>query len=189
MTLALARPFTVEQFLAWEQRQELRHEFDGIRTIAMTGGTGAHMFIQAGLLLALGTRLRGKPCRPGGEFKIRMAESVRYPDAVVVCTPVPPAATFITDPVVIFEILSKSTGGDDLGKKRLEYQNIPSLQRYIVLAQSHRTAHVFYRNEDKWEVELYQGEAAILKMPEIAIELPLAEVYEDIVLESELAAG
>ena len=186
MTLAFAWPINVDQFLAWEERQELRHEFDGARTIAMTGDTGAHMFIQAGLLLALGTRLRGNPCRPGGEFKIRMADSVRYPDAVVLCTPLPPSATFVTDPVVVFEILSKCTGGDDLGKKRLEYQDIPSLQRYIVLAQSHRTAHVFYRNEDRWEVEIYLGESAILKMPEIGIELPLAEIYEDIVLESDL---
>jgi nucleoside phosphorylase len=46
MNVTLRTPWTVERFLAWEERQELRHEFDGVRTIAMTGGTVAHDAIQ-----------------------------------------------------------------------------------------------------------------------------------------------
>ena len=33
---------TREKFLAWEEKQELRYEFDGFRPIAMTGGTYSH---------------------------------------------------------------------------------------------------------------------------------------------------
>ena len=46
MADALAKPMTLESFLAWEERQELRYEFDGFRPIAMTGGTYAHARIQ-----------------------------------------------------------------------------------------------------------------------------------------------
>ena len=42
MADALAKPMTLESFLAWEERQELRYEFDGFRPIAMTGGTYSH---------------------------------------------------------------------------------------------------------------------------------------------------
>ena len=108
MTIALAQPITVEQFLDWEDHQALRHEFDGIDAFAMTGGTGAHAAIQASLLRALGNHLDGKPCRAyGSELKVKMATSARYPDAIVTCPPVAPKATFATDPVVIFEILLK----------------------------------------------------------------------------------
>jgi hypothetical protein len=36
------KPMSVAEFLAWERGQELRHEFDGDRTTAMTGGTLNH---------------------------------------------------------------------------------------------------------------------------------------------------
>ena len=189
MSVTATQTLTLDQFLAWEDRQDLRHEFDGDRIVAMTGGTGAHSSIQAGLLCTLGNHLRGKSFRPhGAKLKIKMAASVRYPDAFVICTPVAPTSTFVTDPVVIFEILSKSTGNDDLGAKRAEYEATPSVQRYVVLQQSHRAAQVFYRNGDRWEVEFHLGDTATLAMPEIGIVVPLTEIYEGITLESDLAA-
>ena len=183
MSQTLAQPTTIEQFLAWEERQELRHEFDGVRVLAMTGGTGGHAAIQAGLLRSLGVHLDGKPCQVyGSELKIKMANSVRYPDAFVTCPPVSPKATFAAQPLVIFEILSPSTGSDDLGGKRLEYQAVASLQRYVVLAQTHRVAHVFQRRGEGWDVEVYLGADAVLDMPEIGISLPLADIYQGIAL-------
>jgi hypothetical protein len=49
MSVTLQRPWTTEQFLAWEERQELRFEFDGVRPVAMAGGTAAHSAIQRNL--------------------------------------------------------------------------------------------------------------------------------------------
>ena len=110
MNVTLRTPWTVERFLAWEERQELRYEFDGVRTIAMTGGTVAHDAIQINLVTALHTRLRGKHCRVHGNgLKIRVMGSIRYPDAFVSCTPVSPDSAGLSEPVVIFEVLSKST--------------------------------------------------------------------------------
>ena len=53
---------TREQFLAWEERQQLRYEFDGFQPVAMTGGTAAHAAIQRNLAMAVGGRLRGGTC-------------------------------------------------------------------------------------------------------------------------------
>ena len=39
MNVSLRKPMTIDQFLAWEERQELRYEFDGLQPVAMTGGT------------------------------------------------------------------------------------------------------------------------------------------------------
>src|ERR1700742_3620680 len=107
MNVALRQPMSLEQFLAWEERQPLRYEFNGDQPVAMTGGTAAHSAIQRNLLIALGTRLRGRPCQPyGSDLKIEVAGRVRYPDAFIVCTPLPPRATLVTEPVVVFEVLS-----------------------------------------------------------------------------------
>ena len=61
------------------------------------------------------------------------------------CWFLPLTATVAHDPVVIFEILSPSTANDDLGVKRAEYQALHSVQSYVVLQQTHRSAQVFRR--------------------------------------------
>ena len=63
MNLALRQPVTLAEFLAWEERQPLRYEFDGIAPVARTGGTFAHAAIQRNLAVSIGGRLRGKPCQ------------------------------------------------------------------------------------------------------------------------------
>ena len=42
MSVSLQRSMTLAEFLAWEERQELRYEFDGMQPVAMTGGTLRH---------------------------------------------------------------------------------------------------------------------------------------------------
>jgi len=181
MNVALRRPMSIEEFLDWESRQELRHEFDGFRALAMTGGTAAHASIQANLLAALVPRLRGKQCRAyGSELKLRLAGTVRYPDALVMCVPVARDAVFVTEPSVVFEILSASSTHQDLVVKNSEYRTAPSIQRYVVLEQTHVAALMFARLGEEWVSTTVSGADGVLSLPEIAIEISLAELYADI---------
>jgi Uma2 family endonuclease len=182
---ALPKPMTIEEFIAWEERQDLRYEFDGFVVRATTGGTYARAAIQANLLGALGNHLGGTPCRVfGSQLKVRTNTSVRYPDALITCSRADPQATFARDPVVIFEILSKSTARDDLGVKNAEYQAISSLKRYVVLHQSLAAAEVFHRDaEGEWTYEFISADGA-LQMPEVGVSIPLAELYEGVELAS-----
>ncbi len=183
MNIALRKPMTLKQFLAWEERQELRYEFDGFRPVAMAGGTAAQAAIQVNLLAALRTRLRGKPCQPfGSDLKIEVAGRIRYPDAFVVCAPVPASETVVRDPTVVFEILSESTANTDLIEKNQEYRATQSIQRYVILQQTNAAAIAFARNGENWVAEVAAGDGATLSMPEIGIELPLVELYEGVEL-------
>lgn len=180
MSVALHKPMTRQAFLDWEERQELRWEFDGFEPVAMTGGTLAHSAIERNLIMAVGGRLRGKPCQLfTSNLKIAVAGSVRYPDAFVICTQVPPRATVVTDPVVVFEVLSPSTATVDRTVKNEEYRDTPSIQRYVMLEQERQAATVFSRAGNDWVGHIFSGDA-ILTMPEIGIDLPLAELYEGV---------
>ena len=147
MNLALRKPMTLAEFLAWEERQPLRYEFDGIGPVAMTGGTVGHAGIQANVASALRTRLRGHPCRfYGSDLKIQVAGGhIRYPDGMVVCSPVDRKATVVHDPVVVFEVLSPSTAANDRIVKAREYQATPSILRYVMLEQDSVGATVYAR--------------------------------------------
>ena len=180
MNIALRKPMTLAEFLDWEAKQELRYEFDGIQPVAMAGGTRAHADIQANLAAALRTQLRGKPCKfYGSDLKIEVVGKIRYPDGFVTCSPGDNKSTVVTDPVVIFEVLSPSTSSTDRILKPREYQATPSVQRYVILEQDRIAATVLTRAGDNWIANILLEDSA-LAMPEIGVEVPLAELYDGI---------
>jgi Uma2 family endonuclease len=180
MSVALQKLMTLAEFLTWEERQELRYEFDGFQPVAMTGGTARHETIGGTLRALLLQRLRGSPCRPWGpNSKIEVQGRIRYPDAYVSCTPVAPDATIIPRPVVVFEVLSPTTSRIDRIEKLREYQATPSIQRYVILEQDGIAAMVFSRHGDEWAVSVLT-ETDVLRMPEISVELAVAEIYADV---------
>lgn len=183
MSVAPRQPMSLPEFLAWEERQDLRYEFDGIQPVAMTGGTARHETIGNTLRSELLPRLRGGPCRVWGpNSKIEVQGHIRYPDAFVSCSPVAPQDTIIPQPVVVFEVLSPSTSGTDRIAKLREYQATPSIQRYVILKQDSIAATVFLRHGDEWPATVLT-EADMLDMPEIGVALTLEEIYADAVFE------
>jgi Uma2 family endonuclease len=184
MNLAVRKPMSLSEFLAWEERQELRYEFDGVGPVAMTGGSAGHADIQANLTTAFRNRLRGKPCKfYGSDLKIQVADDhIRYPDGMVVCSRVEQTAKVVHDPVVIFEVLSPSTAVKDRIVKAQEYQATPSVKRYVMLEQTHIAATVHLRAETGWHVQVLK-DGDTLDMPEIGLAIPLAEFYEGLEFE------
>ena len=179
MNVALRRPMSLPEFLAWEERQEPRFEFDGFQPVAMTGGTFAHEIIGNTLRRKLGERLSGSPCRAvGPTMKVEVMGHIRYPDAFVTCTQAPRDATVIRDPVVVFEVLSPSTSRTDRIEKLREYQATPSIRRYVILEQDSIAASVFTRHDGDWIAHALTG-GDVLTMPEIGVDLPLADIYAD----------
>jgi len=102
---------------------------------------------------------------------------------MVLCSPVDRTATVIYDPVVVFEVLSPSTAGNDRIVKALEYQATTSVQRYVMLEQDAVGATVYARAGEAWTHEILVADS-ILALPEIGVSLPLAELYEGLVFEA-----
>ena len=170
-------PMTSEEYLAWKARQEFKWEFDGFQPVAMVGGTAAHSTIRINLVTALNIRLRGTPCQPyGDKLKVRIGPKYRYPDALVSCTEFANTDTVAAEPVVIFEIPSTSTSDTDKTAKLAEYLSLPSVQRYVMLEQNRIFATIVTRTSDGWGLAL-TAEGGTLTMPEIGIEVPMAELY------------
>ena len=185
MNLALRKPMTLAEFLEWEERQPMRYEFDGVGPVAMAGGSVRHAQIQRNLAFTFTARLRGKPCQfLGSDLKIQTEEDhARYPDGIVICSPLTGGETIVDAPVVIFEVLSPSTTHTDRFVKAREYQRMPSVQRYVMLEQDSVNAVVYARSGETWTHEILIADS-VLALPEIGVELPLAELYEGVVFEA-----
>lgn len=187
MTVALRRPrMTRDQFLDWVATQEGRWEFDGFKPVAMTGGTRNHAQVAANIVLAVGSRLRGSPCRVlGADAGIAVAgDRVRYPDALVTCTPGPGTDRLVPAPVVVFEVVSPSSGRTDRIVKLGEYRAVPTLRRYVILESTTAALLSLERaGPDAPWTATGLTEADTLEMPEIGLAVPVAEFFEGVEVE------
>ena len=172
------KAMTPEEFLAWEAGQGLKWEIAGFEPVAMTGGTDAHAAIQVNTIVALGGRLRGRPCYVrGAETKVQIGPGYRYPDAFVSCASVARDATVAADPVVIFEVVFESTGRTDRTVRLAKYRALSSVQRYVMPEQGQVVATAFTRVETGWVLERLDA-SGVLSMPEIGEEVAIAELYD-----------
>lgn len=118
-----------------------------------------------------------------------------YPDCLIVCSQpefVDSHKDTLTNPTVIFEVLSPSTESFDRGGKFGNYQSLPSLKEYVLVSQDRLRIEHFVRQPqaDQWLLTVIEGIDADLVLPSIEIRLSLAEIYAKVSFEeSERSAG
>ena len=177
MDTVLDRLWTTETFLAWEDKQEGKHEFDGRRVIPMTGASLAHQDIMFNLRMLLGRLLAGLSVRAAQEMRLRIGDRVRYPDVVIFTGPLDQTTRTLTDALAIFEVLSDDTATTDRVAKLIEYSDVPSLRCYVLLEQTAVAATVFQRELGGPWIASAHTEGTVT-LPGIDIALPLAELYQ-----------
>jgi len=191
MNVAPTYPWTAEQFLNWVGTQEGRYEFDGMRPVAMTGGSANHSCILTNIHVALRSRLRGTECSHfGPDLGVRtIDERVRFPDALITCAKFPGTERLAPDVMIVFEVLSPDSGRRDRIEKVREYGAVASIRRYVIVEAAGQGLFVLHRD---------QGDAAFtaltltgedtLELPEVGVAVPVAEFYEDVAF-VEMGAG
>jgi Uma2 family endonuclease len=186
-TLRLDRRATYADYLAAEQGSSTRHEFiDGV-IVAMAGGSDEHNAITNKLVALCVMRLSGS-CRsysPDQRFWIAASQRGRYSDGSIISgapehPPHDHQAT--TNPLVVFEVLSPSSEGDDEGDKRLDFQSLGSLHAYVVAAQDERCVKVYRRTQrGQWPIEpdVYR-DGRSFELPSLSHAIAVAEIYDGI---------
>jgi Uma2 family endonuclease len=176
MDTVLNRPWTTDTFLAWEDRQEGKYEFDGRDVIPMTGGSIAHQRIVFNLCLALMGLLGDRALMVVQEMRLRAGSRIRYPDVLVCSGALDQTTRTVTDAVAIFEVLSDDTAITDRVEKLIDYAALPSIRCYVLLEQTAVAATVFQREPGgAWIASAHTGGSLVL--PGVDITLPLAELY------------
>ena len=182
MNVALRTPgMTREQFFDWVQHQQERYEFDGSKPVPMVRVTANHSRIAQNIYAALRSRLWDSAWEVFGPDSgvATVGAAVRCPDALITRTKPAGADLLVPDPVIMFEVLSPSSGQVDRIVKVREYAAVPSILCYVILEYAGPGLTVFERAEagQPWTVAtLLPGDT--LALPEVGIEVPVAEFYE-----------
>jgi Uma2 family endonuclease len=175
---------TPAEFLQWEEKQELRHEYVNGEVVAMSGGTIPHNDLALNFYRALYDHVRSRGCRINvSDVKVKIRRRFRYPDLVVTCDDRDKSATKLFQyPKLIVEVLSPSTEAVDRGQKLQEYQSLSTLQEYVLINSDRMIIEIYRRGESRvWQYESYiAGETVELQ----SIEFPckIDRIYEDVVL-------
>lgn len=188
---AVPRPYyTEEAYLELERNASYRSEYYRGEIFAMAGASEEHNTIAVNLSDALAPQLKGRPCRRylfDMRLNIPKTGLYTYPDMMIVCgerkfTEAQPDT--LTNPQIIIEILSDSTEAYDRGEKFRQYEQIPSLQEYILIAQDKVSVEQFVRDgTNKWTFYRYNNLEDGLPLPTIQCEIVVADIYAQIDLD------
>ena len=186
MTGLVPKRATYAEYLAIELKTNLRHEYVDGEIRAMSGGTLRHCKLRTNLTGLLNSSLGDGPCQVyDSDLKI-FVDSVRlatYPDAAIICGPLethPEDKNAVTNPRVLLEVLSPSTESWDRGGKFLSYQEIPSLQEYLLLSPDEPRVERYTRQEDgSWRYQRY-GAGDTVPIEAAGVELPLERLYRNL---------
>jgi Uma2 family endonuclease len=181
--------FTPQEYYQLERAATYKSDYYRGEIFAMAGGTIRHSRICTNIVREVGIRLKGSPCE-AFESSLRLKNKItglrNYPDASIFCGPMEydeedPEQETVTNPTVIFEVLSKSTEAYDRGLKSQNYRRIESLQAYILVSQNMPFVEVLQRQADgSWSIREVTGIGASLNIPPLGIDLPLAEIYANV---------
>ncbi|WP_341734192.1 Uma2 family endonuclease [Microcoleus sp. EPA2] len=179
---------TVEEYLAWEAQQEIRHEYVNGEVFAMTGSTIPHNDIALNFYTALRPHIRSRGCRMNvSDVKLQVSFQSRYyyPDVIVSCDAQDlNSRQFIQNPKIIVEVLSPSTSAKDRDEKFTCYLKIPTLQEYILIDSQKIFVERYCRGEGKMWLYYSYTAGEIITLSSIGFNLPIALLYEDVVFET-----
>lgn len=176
-----------QEYLGLERVSKEKHEYFKGRVTAMAGASLAHNDIVANLVREIGNFLKDKPCRIlPSDIRIGApnGEAYMYPDATIVCgKPEMADDRFdtLTNPMVIFEVLSPSTEDHDRGKKFFFYRKIPSFCEYILIDSTQIFVEMSLKQADNsWKFDATADPYSFLHIASIDCRIPLEEIYKNV---------
>ena len=171
---------SIQDYLEGELISTIKHEYIDGQVYAMAGASVSHNRIVANLVGELRAALRNTPCEPfASDMKVRVDDDFFYPDVSVVCHQQSNDYGVTETPVIIIEVLSKTTRKNDQTLKRAAYQRLPSLQEYVVIAQDVVDIEVC-RRANHWQPEHYfLGDEVYFAAIDVSV--PVLAIYERVI--------
>lgn len=185
MTPSPKQKYTVEEYIELLKNSDERFEYFDGEIVSMAAGKISHGGVAANIIRSIGNLLADRLCQVfGGDTAIKTIKAFpfRLPDASVVCGELVIeemlGIEMLVNPLLIIEVLSKSTEVYDRDKKFLAYQAIESFQEYLLVAQDRPHVTRYVRQPDnQWLRGDFIGLESSVKLESLGVVLPLSDIY------------
>lgn len=164
------------EYLEGEQLSQIKHEYIDGQVYAMAGASRNHERIAGNVYRKLGDHLQGTPCEAFvSDMKVKAGRAFFYPDVMVVCQDDNGDDYYTEAPVILVEVLSKTTRRTDETVKRLAYQAIPSLQEYVLIEQDIVDVEICRRSMGWVSQHAFMGDSVTFES--VGLTLTVEEIY------------
>ncbi|MEZ5042823.1 MAG: Uma2 family endonuclease [Saprospiraceae bacterium] len=180
---------SIADYIEYESASETKHEYEKGEILMMSGGTINHGILCGNAYNELRKKVGNdkKKCSViGSEVRIHIqsVNSIVYPDAMVICGEIEVSQEdeeAIINPLIVVEVLSKSTESYDRGDKFYKYRQLDSIKEYLLIDQEKPMVESFYKRENNiWEISRVSGLEKSLKVKSIGIEINLEDLYVNV---------
>jgi Uma2 family endonuclease len=168
---------SVEDYLAGELVSEIKHEYEDGYVYPMFATSRNHEKIIGNLYVKFRNHLENMPCDVfTSNIKVHVSKTkFYYPDVMVVCNDENGDAYYTEQPILIVEVLSDSTQRKDKTTKRWAYQNLPSLQEYVLIEQNFVDIEISRRSSGWSSQHYFLGDEAFFES--LDLKIPVSEIY------------
>lgn len=183
------RLYTLGEYLRREERSKERHEyFNGIiKPVPMARGPHNIIIMNIGAALKIAlksTRKRYVVFSGSQKIYIPGMNTGLYPDGLVVSEKPEyhdEGALLLTNPLLIVEVLSKSTQLFDRSNKFSYYKGVDSFREYVLIEQDKRQVEVWYREEpDLWRNTIISDPEGSVLLRSVDCEIRIIDIYEHV---------
>ena len=182
-SIAAQTLLTPKEYITAERKATLKSEYLSGEIVAMSGASIEHNLITVNTVNSLYNQLADRGCRVFSSdmrIGINAGDSYFYPDVSVVCEkPCFEDNEFdiLINPIVVVEVLSPSTERYDRGVKFTRYQQLKSLQEYILISQDQVRVEHYARQGNLWQSNELTSLEDALPLVSVNAELPLKLIY------------
>ena len=179
---------SVAEYLELDRKAEVRSEYHDGEMFPMEASSVAHSRIDVRVGAALLDQLQGSRCEVlSASLRVRVSPT-KYliPDLMVVCGKLQLTDEHqdtVTNPKVIFEILSPSSEAYDQGTKFRLYSLLESFEEYVLVFQDRPRVVVYRKTSDtRWILTIYKGLEGAFALESLGITIPMSKIYDGVEL-------
>jgi Uma2 family endonuclease len=180
----LIKKYTVEQYFAFEESSEVRHEFHNGELFVVAGTTKTHNVLVDNIKDLIKKEFRPRDCQVFSEnvkVEVEKGEENRYvyPDIVLTCHEFDKQDDLVVRyPSLIVEVLSKGTAEYDRGLKFKRYQKLPTLKYYLLVEQDPFSVELFSRTDVRhlWTYQIFTEADDIISFPIIDFSMKVSDI-------------
>ena len=184
--------FTLDEYIEFEEKSEIRHEFHEGILYPIDGTSFDHNEIIQNVVASMRPVFRKRGCRIAHEnVKLQVIENSRYlyPDVLLTCDEQDKYSKFIASyPSLVVEVLSKSTASYDKTTKFEYYQGLPSIQYYLLVESRWQSIELYSRTEKNnlWTYQRFSEPSEIIEFPKLDFSITFEAIYEGLDLPKKL---
>ncbi|NOQ36936.1 MAG: Uma2 family endonuclease [Methylococcaceae bacterium] len=164
-------------YLEGEKISDIKHEYIDGEVYAMAGASRKHNIVSANIARLFGNHLENTPCATFiADLKVKAEGDFYYPDVLVACNDDEGDDYYTDSPIIIIEVLSKSTRRRDKVTKMNAYRTIPELKEYVLIEQNQVDVEVCRRSNNWFSEHYFLGDEVTFES--IDLTLSVESIYQ-----------